>query len=237
MTNAAPDLTIAMPAFNEVKNLRSVVAECRSSLENSGISYEILVVDDGSNDGTGQLADELASAGDVRVVHHPANLGIGAAWRTCIASSRGSWVFTQPADGQISADTARVFYEQRAESDVIIAVRRLRHASLPRRVLSATFHLLASTALRLPYREMMFCFLFRGDLVRPFRLRSAARGATTLPELLMLAHRAGARITEREADVLPRRAGEAKGARLGVVLRTGIEIVRLALVYRLWPSR
>ncbi|RPJ28304.1 MAG: glycosyltransferase family 2 protein, partial [Planctomycetaceae bacterium] len=73
-------ITVFFPCYNEQGNVRRVVEQAINVLEKLRADYEILVVDDGSSDATGQIADEVAAGhGRVRAIHHPHNLGYGAA--------------------------------------------------------------------------------------------------------------------------------------------------------------
>ncbi|HXD74728.1 MAG TPA: glycosyltransferase family 2 protein, partial [Vicinamibacterales bacterium] len=73
-------LTVVIPAFNEAGNLAAVVDETLGVLSSDSRvrSFELIVVDDGSRDGTAEIADRLAAQhAMVRVIHHPANRGFG----------------------------------------------------------------------------------------------------------------------------------------------------------------
>jgi glycosyltransferase involved in cell wall biosynthesis len=86
-------LSVLIPVYNEVRTIRHVVEQVLGT----GMDLEILVVDDGSTDGTAHVLDGLA--GDrVKVLHHPANRGKGAAIRTAIAHATGDVVVVQDAD-------------------------------------------------------------------------------------------------------------------------------------------
>jgi glycosyltransferase involved in cell wall biosynthesis len=233
-TDPAPALTIALPAFDEAPNLEHVVEQARRAAASIADSVEILVVDDGSTDGTSKIADDLASRyDDVNVIHHPANRGFSGAMRTCLQSARGDWIFLAPADGQIDLDTARDFFESRGNADIVVGVRQHRADAFHRRFLSWGFHTLTKVLFGLPYTEFSSCFLFRAQFVRGVDLISRPDAATILPELLFRAHRAGAVVIERTMPHFPRRAGRPKGADPRVVLRSLIEIVRLAVALRL----
>jgi len=96
-------VTVAIPAYDEITSLAAVVAEAQAELAAIGLARdgEVLIVDDGSTDGTSALADDLArSSPNVRVVHHRPNRGFSGAMRTCFRESRGDWIFLAPADGQ-----------------------------------------------------------------------------------------------------------------------------------------
>jgi len=93
---ARPLLTIVMPAYNEVKTLRSIVD---AVLAAPVASKELIIVDDGSKDGTRDLLPgEIASLPGVRVVLHPHNKGKGAALHTGFREARGDYVLVQDAD-------------------------------------------------------------------------------------------------------------------------------------------
>src|ERR1043165_9581998 len=95
-------VTLAMPAYNEAPNLDRVAAEALAALAATGADGELLIVDDGSRDGTGGIADRLAlREARVRVVHHDVNRGFSGAMTTALREARGEWVFLVPADGQL----------------------------------------------------------------------------------------------------------------------------------------
>ena len=81
MTERVARLSYFFPAHNEEANVRELVAEALEALPALAEVFEIIVVNDGSRDATGAIADELAAANPlvVRAVHHPTNLGYGAA--------------------------------------------------------------------------------------------------------------------------------------------------------------
>ena len=86
-------LSVVIPVYNEVRTIREVVDRVRAI----AIDKEIVIVDDGSKDGTSAVLDELAG-GDVRVFHHPKNRGKGAAIRTALDHVSGDVVIVQDAD-------------------------------------------------------------------------------------------------------------------------------------------
>lgn len=232
-------LTIAIPAYDEVGNLERVVAEAREAgarLDPAG-PVEVLVVDDGSQDGTGALADRIAAAcADVRVVHHHRNRGFSGAMATCFREARGEWVFLAAADGQTDmADLARSMAHA-PEADVVVGVRRTRHEGVGRKVLSRSFHLIARALFALPEREFSSVFLFRRSVLAGMALRASPRSAALLPEALFRARRRGARIIELPVSPRPRWSGRAKGGQISVALVTLVELVRVAAWAR-WDER
>src|SRR4030095_5163787 len=94
-----PEVTVGIPAYNEKECLEAVVRNGRDGLPRRAVSYEILVIDDGSTDGTSALADDLAARWpEVRVVHHPENRSFSGAIRSLHLNSWGRWLFLCPAD-------------------------------------------------------------------------------------------------------------------------------------------
>lgn len=227
---------MAIPAYDEVTNLAAVIGEARAELAAIGLADdgEVLIVDDGSTDGTSTLADELArSASNVRVIHHGRNRGFSGAMRTCFRESRGDWIFLGPADGQSSMSDVRRFLEASAHADIVIGVRESRADHAGRRLLSRAFHVIARSLLSIPVEEFSSILLFRRSLLDSMSLRSRDNGATMLPEVLFRAHSRGAVLTTVPVQHFPRRSGRAKGGRLSGALITLIELARIAVLVRI----
>jgi len=108
-------VTIVVPAFNEGESIGQVVTELRAAAR----WHEVLVVDDGSSDGTGRAAQDAGA----RVVRHPYNKGNGAAIKTAIRAATSDWIAIVDADGQHPpADTPRLT-ERLGEYDLVIGAR------------------------------------------------------------------------------------------------------------------
>jgi len=232
-------LTIAIPAYDEVANLGRAVGEAPGAAARVAPGdAEILVVDDGSRDGTAAVADGLAkSFADVRVVRHATNRGFSGAMTTCFREARGDWVVLVPADGQTPMTEVLGFFERLGDADIVVGVRRTERTELRRRVLSRGFHLIARKLFGLPEREFSSAFLFRGALLRDMRFRATPRSAALLPEILFRARRRGARVAIREVEQRPRWSGRAKGGQLSVALITLSELFRVAFLARIDERR
>lgn len=92
-------VSIVIPAFNEERAIGQVIREIREVMEKTAYSFEILVVDDGSEDNTRELAEGLGA----RVVRHPENQGSGASRKTGIREAQGDWIVMIDADGTYPA--------------------------------------------------------------------------------------------------------------------------------------
>src|SRR4051794_3151600 len=118
---ARPHVSVVILAYNEVSNLGPAVEEMLVELKGLGRSWEFLIVDDGSTDGTGALADQLAAAEPhMRVIHHGTNLGLGGGYRTGFREARGDWLTFFPADGQFPADIVSLFVSRSDDADMVL---------------------------------------------------------------------------------------------------------------------
>src|SRR5689334_17570511 len=116
-----PRITVCVFAWNEVATVADVVREAVSALENIGVPFEVVVIDDGSTDGTSDMADKLASElGDVRVVHHGENRGLGGVYRTGFDEAKGTFLTFFPADGQFPMTIIGQFYALMDDLDLCL---------------------------------------------------------------------------------------------------------------------
>lgn len=208
-TQTPPHLSVVVLAFNEEKNLRPAVQELLAELQGAGVSWELVIVDDGSSDGTGPLADVLAqeNAG-VRVIHHPQNLGLGGGYRTGFREARGDWLTFFPADAQFPANIVSLFLRASSDVDMVLGY-------LPSR--SDVVGKALSTAERLLYRLLFRTFprfqgimMFKRKLLSELPLVSEGRGWAIVMELILRASRGPYRLKSVATEVRPRLSGESK---------------------------
>ena len=118
-------VTLVLPAYNEKEAIVETIKEIRSTLDASPFSkYEILVVDDGSSDGTG----DLAAAEGVRVIHHPENIGYGRSLKDGIQAASFDTVLISDADGSYPADRMPdLLAEYERGFDMVVGARKDHH--------------------------------------------------------------------------------------------------------------
>lgn len=135
------NLTILIPAYNEEKNIAATIQNVTQVMKDEGGAYEILVIDDGSTDSTGTIADQLAKKDShLRVIHHPLNQGFGSTIIDGIAQARKTYLTGMPGDNDTDPDLLRQFVRQLGTADVLIGVMTdNKKRSLPRRILSGGF--------------------------------------------------------------------------------------------------
>lgn len=139
MPDRFPSLSLVMVAFNEAECLEPCAARAIAFLEEKVADPELLLVDDGSTDGTGPMMDAIAARLPwVRALHHDRNRGAGAALKTGFAAATREWVTILPADGQIDPYDIERFFEAAREADLVISryEDRAEKYSLHRKVLS-----------------------------------------------------------------------------------------------------
>jgi glycosyltransferase involved in cell wall biosynthesis len=220
-------ISAVLPAYNEEQALAATVKDLRAVLQRVGRPFEILIVNDGSRDGTGALADRLAAEDvAVRALHHAVNRGYGGALKTGFDSARGEWVFLMDADGQFDPAELPAFVAATSRADFIVGYRHPRADPGHRTLFAKTWAALTSVLLGVGVRDVDCAFkLMRRSYVSSLALE--AHGAFLSAEMLGKARRIGARFEELPVRHLPRRTGTSTGGRLDVLLRALYEMVRL----------
>jgi len=220
-------LSVFLPAHNEEGNIERVVGGFTAELPAVANSYEIIVVDDGSRDRTGEIADRMAAAdARIRVVHHPVNLGYGGAVISGIKAATKPYVLLCDGDGQFDPADIRRFAERIKDYDVVVGRRTRRADHLMRRINGKVWTVFMRMLFGLNVTDIDCGFkLFRRERVDGIELHS--RGAMITTELLANLAGRGARICEVEVTHLPRVAGESSGNSPWVILRAFRELFEL----------
>jgi glycosyltransferase involved in cell wall biosynthesis len=223
-----PGLTVVLPCLDEEPNVAQAVAEALAAGGRCARAVEVVVVDDGSRDGTRAAAALLASLDPrVRLIVHDRNRGYGAAVRSGIAASRMLWVLLTDADLQFDLEQLDTMLEVARESDLVAGFRIDRRDSARRRAAARAWNLLMRRTFGIPVSDVDCAFkLVRGPALRALPLYSD--GAMISTELFVGARRQGWRIAEVGVRHQPRRAGEATGANAKVVMRAFAERRALA---------
>ncbi|HEU4920470.1 MAG TPA: glycosyltransferase family 2 protein [Candidatus Limnocylindrales bacterium] len=239
MTTPVPRLSYFFPAHNEEANVRGLVEEALETLPRLADAFEIIVVDDGSRDATGAIADELAAAHPdvVRAIHHPTNRGYGAALLSGFRAARHELVAFTDGDRQFRVEDVGRLTERLAAPDGpdVVAGYRIRRADPPIRTLYARAYRLANRIFfGLRVRDVdCACKLFRREALEGLAVESG--GAFFSAELLIKLAAAGRTVVEVGVPHHPRTAGSPTGARPSVVLRAVRDFWLLRL--RMWADR
>ena len=232
-----PGLTIVLPCFNEAPNIAGAIHAARRAATSNALEYQIIVVDDGSTDGTALLAADVArQVPNVRIVEHDGNRGYGAALTSGLHAARMPWVLLTDADLQFDLDQLAAFVPHAEDADLVVGWRIERQDPLHRRVNAAAWNWLVRRTFDLRVRDVDCAFkLVRRSAVEDLPLTSD--GAMISTELLVRAQANGARITELGVEHRPRAAGESSGADPRVILRAFRELRRLRREIGRTPAR
>jgi glycosyltransferase involved in cell wall biosynthesis len=228
-------LSFFFPALNEEDNVAPIVEEALAVLPRFADDIEITVVDDGSSDRTGAIADELAGKDPrVRVIHHASRRGYGGAVRSGMVAATKSWIFFTDGDRQFALEDLGRLVEAADGADAVVGYR-IKRADPTRRLFVAwVYNRLIRLLFGGGWRDVDCAFkLFRRDVFARVPLdRVRSNGAFFSPELLITLRRAGVRVRQVGVRHFPRTAHEPKGASPRVILRAIRDLVRLRA--RLW---
>jgi glycosyltransferase involved in cell wall biosynthesis len=228
-TGAVRELSVVLPAFNEEANIERVVRDCVAYLDGKGLDYELLVVNDGSRDRTGEILNRLATElPRLRPQHHPQNRGYGAALRTGFDAAAKRFVFYMDGDGQFDIKELDVILPLATDDDNIVTGYRIeRRDPFMRRLNAKLFGgWLVRILLNVRVRDLNCAFkLIPKKVLKAITLEST--GALINAELYGRAVRQGFGIKEVGVHHYPRTAGVQTGAHLSVILRAFYDLFRL----------
>lgn len=214
---AAGRMVVVIPTYNEADNLAWIVERLLRAVPTT----DVLVVDDGSPDGTGRIADDLAAEdARVSVVHRTAKAGLGAAYLHgfAVALERGYDVVGEmDADGSHQPEQLHRLLEALPDADLVIGSRWIRGGSVVnwspfRKALSVGGNLYARTLLGIPVHDVTAGFrLFRASTLRSISLENVESvGYCFQTDLTLRTVRAGLRVREVPIEFLERERGESK---------------------------
>lgn len=222
-----PSLSVFFPCYNEQANIERVTMQALDVLKNATDDYELILVDDGSQDGTAQKADKLAAENKfVKVVHHPTNLGYGAALQSGFKAATKELVFYTDGDGQFDIGEMPPLLELMDQYDIVSCYRINRQDNLIRKINAWCWTTLVNLLFLMRIRDIDCAFkLYKRKIFDDIEMSST--GALIDTEILARAIRKGYRVTQRGVHHYPRTAGAQTGANIKVVLRAFIELFRL----------
>jgi dolichol-phosphate mannosyltransferase len=224
----AIDCSIAVMCYNEVGNLRPMIERTVAMLRGLKQRCEVLIVDDGSKDGSGPLADELAREfPEVRALHHPTNTGIGSVLIDGYRRTRGEIVAILPADLQFAPEDFPAAFALMKDADVVNILRCTRHDPRMRSVISNFDRLLVWLLFGYTTHDLHWVKVYRRSLLERITIQSVTPLVDT--ELLVKSQRLGARMVEIDLPHHPRLSGKSHGATLRLLFKTFLDLLKLRL--------
>ena len=222
-------LSIVLPAYNEEANVASAVEQVSAVAQQLGMDYEIILVNDGSADRTGEIGRELAQrVPNFRLVEHYPNRGYGGSLKAGFAAATQELIAFVPADNQFDFGEVNLLLERIEEADIVSGYRADRQDAFIRRLNALGWNTVVRLLFGRLCRDIDCGFkLFRREILEHVTIVSD--GAMVDTEFLAGAKARGYRITDVEVTHLPRVIGEATGANIKVILKAFRDLARFRL--------
>lgn len=224
-------ISVFFPAYNEEKNIKKTVTEAVKILKKIAKDWEIVVVNDGSTDKTGEIVKKLIKKEPrISMITHTPNRGYGAALKSGLYNAKYPWIAFTDADGQFAFSEVDKFLEKKDEADLIIGYR-LQRRDPPLRIFIAQL---------LRIWNLIFFGLWLKDVDCGFKLIKKevvdkigtlkTESAITESEFLVRAKRAGFKIVEIPVHHYPRKKGKQTGGDIRIIWKAFKE------TFLLWKS-
>lgn len=218
-------ISIVMPAFNEAGNIATSISRAQQ-LSNLADIYEIIVVNDGSTDKTGQIVDEISKKNKiVKVINHKSNIGYGAAVYDGLKSAGGELIFFTDSDLQFDLGQLKSFLEYIGQYDAVIGYRKNRAEGIVRKLNMVCWGSLIRLVLGLKVKDVDCAFkLFKKEVIEDIAVHS--KGAMFSSELMYQVAKKGFKIYELPVRHFSRLKGRPTGSNPMVIIRAFRELIR-----------
>ena len=214
-------ITAFFPAYNDEQTIEGIIRTAAAEISKVTDDYEVVVVDDGSKDQTGPVLDRLAAELPyLRVIHHPRNLGYGAALITGFNNARKDLIFYTDGDGQYDVrEIHRLLAELRPNIDLVNGYKVKRADAWYRIWIGGFYRRAMKVAFRLSIRDVDCDFrLFRRRIFDVITLES--RSGVICVEMAKKFERAGFRMAEVPVSHYPRMHGSSEFFRVRHLVHT-----------------
>jgi glycosyltransferase involved in cell wall biosynthesis len=227
ITNKDITLSVFFPAYYDENNIRKVVEKAVNVLEELKLKdYEVTIIEDGSPDKTGEVADMLAEQfPKVKVVHHKKNLGYGATLYEGFTTAKMDYVFYTDGDNQFDLEELKKFVAVIPFCDIVVGYRKKKQYSLYRKITSFVYNMLLRLIFDIDYIDIDCAFkLIKSDLFNKITIKT--KDAFIDAEIMIQANLLGYKSTEIGVKHLPRIDGISTAARPSIIIRTIKEIIQ-----------
>ena len=220
-------ISVFFPFFNEEENITRLVEEAHSYLKTRADDFEILMINDGSTDGTKKAARELEKKyAGVRLISHPENMGYGAALKTGFSSAAFPLIFFTDGDNQFRITDMDILLSHAGEADIVAGYRIDRQDNFLRRLNGFMYNRLIRIMFGIDIRDIDCAFkLIKKSVFEKVTLE--ADSILVSAELFIRAKKYGLRIYQAGIRHYPREKGIAKGNKLSFIIDTFLELAKL----------
>lgn len=223
------NISIILPAYNEEANLETAIDSVDSAIEFLDLNYEIIVVNDGSTDRSGEVVRDLVDRyPKLKLIEHHPNRGYGGALKAGFEAARFEWIAFLPADNQFDPNEIELLLERIDTADLVSGYRKNRQDRWIRKLNAWGWNMLVRLLFGHLCRDIDCGFkLFRKEILQHVKINSD--GAMIDTELLAGAKVRGYRIADVPLTHRPRISGEATGANPIVILRAFRDLIRFRI--------
>ena len=234
-----PSLTVIIPAFNEEGDLENAVQSVLGAISDILGSYEVLIVDDGSTDSTGKIADRLAALNpNIKVAHNGRNRGVGYTLQRGIELATKDYVTIFPGDNGMERKSLRDMSELIGKADLVIPyIVNSGYRTPFRQFLSQGFTVIMNSLFGLNLKYYNGSTIFKSDLIKALPISNSSYAF--LAEALVRLIKAGSAYVETPMYCRQRQHGESKAFRLKNVRDVVMTLLRLfwdIRVKRTWQN-
>lgn len=224
-------LSVFLPAYNEEQNLKTTTLNVQNVLERVADNWEIIIINDGSTDGTLETTKALVRSDKrIRLINHLKNLGYGATLKSGFYNARFSWIAFIDSDGQFDFSEIVQFIEKQNETkaDLVIGYYKKRRVSFFKILTSRLWELTVFILFGLRVRDIDCGFkLVSKKVIDSIPKLQSERGAFISSEFLIKAKKKGFRIVEIPVTHYPRTKGVGTGRNLNVIIKSFIDLFKL----------
>ena len=208
-----PTISVVIPAYNEEGNLQGAVNEVLIALADRFRDYEILIVNDGSKDNTGKVADTLTAGNPkIKVLHNASNIGFGASYRRGMMAAVGDYVGFFPGDDCIPANFMAALFDQVGKTDIISHYTSNLEVRLPsRRIISRLYTAIMNTLFGLHLTYFNGPTIQRRDIIQNVKITTD--GFAFLSEIMVRLIRSGHSYVQIGTPIRERKHGSSKAFR------------------------
>jgi glycosyltransferase involved in cell wall biosynthesis len=224
------NISVVIPAYNEQDNITPLIEKADEVLKKRFFNYEIIVVNDGSQDNTLTILKKLAPRyPKLKIISHAQNRGYGAAVISGLKSAQYELIFFTDGDNQFNIEEIGKLLPHIEHADVVTGYRIKRKDPFFRKINALAWNKLIRFLFKVKVKDLDCAFkLFRKTILERIDLRKVkSKGAMINAEILARLKRVNAKIIEVPVSHFPREFGEQSGANLKVVTRAFKELFML----------
>jgi glycosyltransferase involved in cell wall biosynthesis len=226
LSNKLPSLSIIIPAYNEEESLKEVLMNTVKDAPKFLSDYEVIVINDGSTDRSGKIADSIAKKYDNIKVIHQENQGYGRTMLNGFKFAKKDFIAYMPADGQFFIRDMAACLPLMRKADLILGYRGSRSDySTYRLILSYGYLILLKLLFGINYQDVNWLNIWRAEELNKLKINS--NGIFLLAEIVIQFKRKGLKIAEAPSRYRLRIGGEVKNAKLRPVVQTFFDALKL----------